>query len=100
MATKNGPDWSRIPESLAFIIQPAKRFGHIQFEEQIDQFQKTATKAEKAELKQLADRLWEERDCEDGHALTAWVTTQSLTKHAEAARVHFRMELLNELGYC
>jgi hypothetical protein len=27
-------DWSRIPRSLAFIIEPAERYGHIQFDEQ------------------------------------------------------------------
>ena len=94
------PDWSRIPRPLAFIIEPAKRYGHIQFEEQVEQFEATASDAQKTELRELARRLWEERKCEDGHALVAWVTGQDGVKHPEVARVEWLMELLNRLGYC
>ena len=100
MAPDNTPDWSRIPQALAFIIEPAKRYGHIQFEEQVEEFEATASDDEKAELKQLAHRLWEERGCEDGHAVVAWVRQEDITKHAEAARVEWLMVLLNKLGYC
>ena len=94
------PDWSRIPASLSFIIEPAKRYGRIQFDEQVDEFQNTASDADKSELRKLAARLWEERNCEDGHALVAWILKQSLVAHPEAARVEFLMVLLNKLGYC
>jgi hypothetical protein len=94
------PDWSRIPPSLAFVIEPAKRYGHIQFEEQVEAFEGSVTDEEKTELRKLAERLWEERNGEDGHALVGWVTRQDLVKHPEAARVEFLMVLLNKLGYC
>ena len=64
------PDSARIPPSLSFIIEPAKRYGHIQFEEEIEKFEATASDAEKAELRKLAHRLWEERRAEDGLACT------------------------------
>jgi hypothetical protein len=94
------PDWSRIPPSLSFIIEPAKRYGHIQFEEQVEEFENAASDADKSELRKLADRLWEERGAEDGHALVDWVSKQSLVAHPEAARVEWLMVLLNRLGYC
>jgi hypothetical protein len=96
----DNPDWSRIPRHLQFIIQPAQRYGQIQFDEQIEEFEATAPEAQKDELQQLARRLWDERDAADGHALVAWVTGQELAKHPEAARVEFLMVLLNRLGYC
>ena len=100
MAKDSEPDWSRIPTALTFIIEPAKRYGHLQFEEQVEAFEASATEDERAELKRLAERLWDECDCADGHALVAWVTGQDLLRHAEAARVEFLMVLLNRLGYC
>jgi hypothetical protein len=100
MTLDREPEWSRIPPSLAFIIEPAKRYGHIQFEEQVEAFEGSATDDERTELKKLAERLWEERNCEDGHALVDWVRRQDLVKHPEAARVEFLMVLLNKLGYC
>jgi len=94
------PDWSRIPQLLAFIAEPAERYGLIQFDEQVDAFEATASESQRAELRQLARRLWEDRDGADGHALVDWVTKQNLTEHPEAARVEFLMVLLNRLGYC
>ena len=93
-------DWSSVPAPLAFIIGPAQRYGHLQFDEQLDEFDAAATAEQRDELRQLAGRLWDERDAADGHALVAWVTRQDLLKNPAAARVEFLMVLLNRLGYC
>ena len=100
MTDDDKPDWSRIPRRLAFMIEPAKQYGHIQFEAEVEAFDQSASAAQRAELRALARRLWEERDCEDGHAVVEWVVKQDLAKHAEAARIEFLMMLLQRLGYC
>ena len=98
MATKS-LDWTRLPSNLRFIIEPAEKYGWIQFGEQIDEFEQTGTDAQKSELKKLADRLWNERDAEDGHAVVAWVAKQDIVKDEAAAHVEFLLVLMTELGY-
>src|SRR5688572_16346004 len=92
-------DWSKLPPNLRFIIGPAETYGWIQFGEEIEEFERTATDAQTDELKRLADRLWNERDAEDGHGVVAWVARQDIVNDEAAARVEFLLVLLTELGY-
>lgn len=90
-------DWSKLPDGLDYLISCADRFGAIQFDEQVDEFIKTAPEEERAELKMLAIRLWKETD--DGHSVVDWLRHTSIVEHPEAARVYFLLNLLNAMGY-
>ena len=94
------PDWSRIPPELSFIVGPAQRYGHIEFEEEVEAFEATASPAQRAELRQLATRLWEERDSEDGHAVVAWIAANDFQGRPEVEQVIWLVTLLSKLGYC
>src|SRR4051794_40322065 len=90
-------EWSKLPAGLGYIARPAEVYGTIQFGEQIDAFMAAATDAEKADLAALADRLWKWTD--DGERLVEWLIETDLVEHKEAARVHFLLILLHEMGF-
>ena len=88
-------DWSKLPPELAYLQQPAEKYGAIQFESAIDEFLDAAGEAEMNELASLAERI---RLSGDIDAINRWIDNFPLTAHQEAAHVYFLLLLLDLAG--
>lgn len=89
------PDWSRLPERLRYLIEPATKWGHIQFYEEIDKLKRKGSAKDKAELRALAQRL---RDSGDWAAAFEWNANFDMTEHSEAALLYWLLNLLREVA--
>jgi hypothetical protein len=85
-------DWSKLPEELEYLAEPAAKYGKHQFENQMDHFLENATEAEIEEIAVLAERVRFDWD-----RIQRWLDEYELTKHPEAAAVHALTGIM-ELG--
>jgi hypothetical protein len=78
-------DWTKLPDKLRYLAEPAEKYGHYQFDERILDFYRNEFKQEHvAELKVLGLRASTDKD-----AIDQWLADHSLTEHPEAALVYF-----------
>lgn len=83
-------DWSKLPASLSYLIEPAEKYGAIQFEDKIFAFlSERMTPAEKTELQALSKTY-----VQDEGTVNDWLDEYNMTKHPEARLVYFTGNLL------
>jgi len=83
-------DWTKLPESLAYLIDPSQTYGRLQFDDKIDAFlMRKMNDVEARELSTL--RLLSERD---QSAIQEWHDTYNMTEHAESRLIYFTMCLV------
>lgn len=85
------PDWTHLPERLRYLIEPATRWGTYQFDEQIDELERTIRPEDRTALRALARRL---RDSGDWAPALDWTSSLSWTDHREAALMHWLLSVL------
>lgn len=88
------PDWSKLPAQLAYLREPAERYGTMQFEEDRSRFRRNATPEQRAEFQSLAHRL---RDSGDYKVVDDWLMSHPITESAEASLVYWLMALIREM---
>ena len=88
-------DWSKLPESLRYLQEPAEKYGAIEFEGLILEFLDKASQEEMNELRSLADRI---RLNGDVDTIDQWIDAYPFPEHEESARVYFFMLLLDLAG--
>lgn len=90
-------DWTKLPPELAYLAEPAAKYGALQFDDPIYEFlQGGMTPAEHSELIELGKLM-----SGDWDAIEKWLDAYPMTEHLEAARVYFTghlMALGNDLG--
>jgi hypothetical protein len=85
-------DWSKLPESLAWIVKPAEKYGVYRFPAEVDEFYtKKITPEDRAELRRLAAKCKEHHD-----EIERFLSRHPMTKHEEAAFVSFFRDLLDD----
>ena len=87
-------DWSKLPDDLRYLAEPAKKYGKHQFHEQICAFLDRMTADEEDELRRL-----DQRTRKDQVKISAFLRTHSLTQHQEACFVYFLIGLLDGVGF-
>jgi hypothetical protein len=90
-------DWSKLPPTLAYLVGPAEKYGHYQFEDRIFEFLRGMSEPDKQELTVLVQRTIPDND-----EIDRWLDEYSMTKHREAALVYFFQHLLalgNDAGF-
>ena len=93
-------DWTKLPPDLYYVVEPASKYGRIQFGDQIDVFERLKTGVETRELQAIARRTED-----DIHDIMGWVRQMDEASRAnrqsdpEVSRLHFFLTLLHELGY-
>lgn len=86
-------DWTKLPRELRYLAAPAEKYGKIQFDNQVEEFLRTVTPEQIAELRPVAERA-----NGDVMALHKWMDAYNMCVHQEAARVHFFLTLMTEMG--
>jgi len=82
-------NWSKLPDSLAYLVGPATKYGKLQFDDPIYNFLQNITPDEKVELQELRKRMSEDYD-----AIERFLNEFPITEHTEAARVYFTGHLI------
>lgn len=78
-------DWTKLPALLQYLVEPAEKYGKIQFEIQIFEFlDNRMTPEEKLELQALSVR-WKQ-DCK---SINKWLDEFNITNNPEARLVYF-----------
>ena len=95
MGTSNIGILSELPPELAYLAEPAMRYGVHHFDEQMDKFLKTASKKDKDELARLAERV---RSNNHYPRVNAWLDQHQITDYAEAANLYFMFGLMDAAG--
>lgn len=88
-------DWSKLPASLAYLQEPAEKYGALEFETRIFDFLDGASEEEMNELASLAERI---RLGGDIDAINRWIDRFPITEHEEGARVYFLLLVLDLAG--
>ena len=85
-------DWSKLPESLAWIVEPAEKYGVYRFPAEVDEFYTSKiTPEDRAELRRLAAK------CKEHHGeIERFLSKHKMTEHEEAAFVSFFRDLLDD----
>jgi hypothetical protein len=89
-----------LPPDFYYLVEPASKYGRIQFGDQIDVFERLKTDVETRELEAIA-----ERTKDDIHDIMDWIREMDEAARAdrqsdpEVSRLHFFLTLLHELGY-
>lgn len=86
-------DWTKLPESLRYLAEPAEVYGGIQFEESVARFVQNATRTQLATLAEVANRVRE-----DLGRINGWLDAHRMTEHPEAELVYFLLQLLGPLA--
>jgi hypothetical protein len=85
-------DWSKLPESLTWIVKPAEKYGVYRFPAEVDEFYtKKITPEDRAELRRLAAKCKEHYD-----EIERFLSKHKMTEHEEAALVSFFRDLLDD----
>lgn len=81
-----------LPPELAYLAEPAMKYGVHQFDDDIDRFLANATDAEIAELKALAERVKV-----NGHypAVNDWLDEHEIDEHEEASNLYFLFGIMD-----
>jgi hypothetical protein len=91
-------DWSKLPKQLSYLIQPAEKYGRLQFDDAIYNFlDNEMTDSDKDELQQLQEKIYRDSD-----VYQDWITQYSIVDHRESSLVYFMMHLMalgSEGGY-
>ena len=88
--TEPPSDWSKLPPRLAYLGEPADKYGVYQSEDSVERFLKHATFEDMQSLTMLRDRIL---DAEDSNLIFEWMADRQLTE-PEVAKVAFLIELL------
>lgn len=87
-------DWSKLPDDLRYLAEPAEKYGKYQFEEEICAFLERMTADEEDELRAL-DRLARR----DYDSINAFIRGHRITEHEESCLVYFLIGLLDGMGF-
>jgi hypothetical protein len=92
MSTLNIGILSELPAELAYLAEPAMRYGVHHFDAQMDKFLRSASKAEMDELSRLAKTV-----LSNNHypRVNAWLDEHDMTEHEEAANLYFLFGLMD-----
>ena len=85
-------DWNKLPKQIAFLAQPAQKYGAIQFDDEVYQFLTALDADTYRELRHVSDLA---KDCQT--EIDGFLDKYSMAEHPEAARVYFLMLLLDSL---
>ncbi len=91
-------DWSKLPPNLAFLAEPAGKYGGFQFGDKIYGFLNRMSETERAELTALVVK-WKKPESEE---LARWLDMYPMTEHREACLVYFLFHLValgNDAGF-
>jgi hypothetical protein len=91
MSTSNIGILSELPPELAYLAEPAMRYGVHQFDSQMDDFLRSASKAEMADLSRLAKKVLSNYHYP---LVLAWLKTHEMTEYEEAANLYFLFGLM------
>lgn len=81
-----------LPPELAYLVQPAMKYGVHQFDEDIDSFLENATDAELAELAALAERV---KINDHYPAVNDWLDDHEIDEHEEASNLYFLFGIMD-----
>lgn len=87
-------NWAKLPPELAYLAEPAEKYGKHQFHEQIVAFLERMTEEEYEEL-----RLVNSRTINDSDKIDAFLDRYRLSEHKEAALVYFLIGLLDGIRF-
>ena len=81
-----------LPCELAYLAEPAMRFGVYQFDNDIDRFLAHANDTELSQLAAIAERV---RLNDHFPVVNDWLNDHEIDKHAEAANLYFLFGLMD-----
>jgi hypothetical protein len=90
-------DWNKLPSTLAYLAEPAEKYGRYQFEDKIFEFLRRMSESERRELIDLMQRSKSQVTEIDN-----WLDEHRITEHPEARLIYFLEHLLalgNDAGF-
>ena len=81
-----------LPSELAYLAEPAMKYGIHHSDDEIDQFLSEATHQEMSELSLIAEKV---RLTNHYPAVNAWLNKYNITEHKEAANLYFMFLLMD-----
>ena len=87
-------DWSKLPEALRYVREPAMKYGKLWHPDHRDRFARRMTRVERKELKALAERL---RSTGDIERLWEWERQYRAVDHKEAQLTMVLLEVLADI---
>jgi hypothetical protein len=86
---------SQLPPELAYLAEPAMRYGVYHFDNEMDAFLSSAPQAAMEELSGLAARV---RSNNHFPKVNEWLDRFCMTQYAEAANLYFMFGLMDMAG--
>jgi hypothetical protein len=85
-------DWSKLPQELRYLAEPARKFGVYQFHDDIVEFLEGITETELTELRKVNNRIKQ-----DHQKIKDWLDCHRITEHREAQLIYFMFGVLDSV---
>ena len=92
MSTPNIGILSKLPPELAYLAEPAMRYGVHQFDKRMDRFLRSASRAEMDELARLAEKV---RLNNHYPRVLAWLKQPEVSGQEEAENLYFMFGVMD-----